>query len=78
MAEVVLITKTVCSNCKAAIKRLDASGIEYAAKNFETDEDAARIAGEFGLLSAPALIVDGVAYRTMQEILSWIKSVRKV
>lgn len=74
MPDSILITKTVCSNCKAVKKRLASKSIEVRELNADTDDEAAKYASEHGLLSVPAIIDNGNVYRTMQEILDWIRS----
>lgn len=74
MTEPILITKSVCPSCKAVKRRLAARNITVQEVNADTDDSAADHIQEHGLLAVPVIIDGGKPYRTMQEILDWIRS----
>lgn len=72
----ILITKNDCPNCVAVKRRLTKNGIPVEERNVDLDPSARELATAAGLMSAPALNVDDVWYRTMGQILDWIRGQR--
>lgn len=57
-----------CRACTALLKELENKGVEFS---IETDMEFAL---EHNIRSAPALLLEGVVYRTPQEIVSVLKT----
>lgn len=55
--EITLYSRTVCVQCKATKRKLEALGLPYVEINTEHDEEAAELLRSKGYLQAPVVIV---------------------